>query len=366
MPDSLPAQPDIAWSKDLPSNGLGGISANAELVVIGGRDVLDRKDQFRCYSAATGELLWQVEYEAEGLLDYGNSPRAAPFIHETVVYLQGAFGTLKCVDLETGAEFWSVNLIDRFKSEVLTWGMCWSPLLVDGKLIVQPGSEQAALAALDPDTGETIWTVKGRRAAYSSPIVATFSGVRQIIAYDQTSLGGWDIESGKRLWTLKPENDNDFNVPTPIQVGEQLFVATENNGARLYQFDKQGLIVKKPVSHFEDLAPDTHSPIVVGDRVFGISNALFCLSSRDLSEVWIKEDDAYSQYGSIVGSDRRALVTTLDGQMILLDLTAKQYVELSRMKLSADENVEVHSHPAFVGKNAYIRVGKTLLKLKFD
>ena len=324
---------------------------------------MDRSDQFRCFRAADGELLWQVQYEAVGRLDYGNSPRATPLLYEGMVYLQSAFGMLKCIDLETGAEFWSVNLIDQFGGRVQTWGVCWSPLIVDGKLIVQPGGEKGAIAALDPDTGETLWATKGEVGAYSSPIVAEFSSVKQIIAYDKTTLGGWDIETGKRLWTLKPKEENDFNVPTPIQIKDRLFLVTENNGARLYEFDDKGKIKPEPASTFKDLAPDTHTPVVVGDRIFGVSEGLFCLSSKDLKQIWLSEDDLFRQYCAIVASEDLCLVITLDAQLLLLSAKSEKYELLGKMALT-EEGTEVHAHPAFVGKHMFVRVGKMLKKIK--
>ena len=35
----------------------------------------------------------------------------------------------------------------------------------------------------------------------------------------------WDPE-----WRLVPPRRNDFNVPTPVPVGDKLLVSTENNG----------------------------------------------------------------------------------------------------------------------------------------
>lgn len=37
-------------------------------------------------------------------------------------------------------------------------------------------------------------------------------------------------------------------MPTPIAVGDKLFVATENNGSRLYGFGPDGRISPKPVA----------------------------------------------------------------------------------------------------------------------
>jgi outer membrane protein assembly factor BamB len=335
-------------------------------VVLGMRDGTDRSDVFHCYAAKDGQLLWQVQYEAQGRLDYGNSPRATPLIKKDVVFLYGAFGDLRCVDLETGAVLWEKNVIDEFGSKVLTWGNCWSPILADGKLIVQPGAKDASIAALDPETGDVIWQTAGNPAAYSSPIIGNFSGTRQIICYDQTTLGGWDIKTGKRLWTLKPLEENDFNVPTPIQIGEKLFVTTENNGSRLFEFDKDGRIKSEAVAKFADLAPDTHTPVVVNDRIYGVSSDVFCLSATDLKQIWKAEDKLFEEYCAIVANQDRGLIITLSAELILFDARAEKFKQISRMNLSPVDRDEIYGHPAFVGKDAYFRVGNKLCKMSFS
>jgi len=46
LPDLLPGAAEFAWSVELPSDGIGGIAADDEVVVIGGRDSLDASDFF--------------------------------------------------------------------------------------------------------------------------------------------------------------------------------------------------------------------------------------------------------------------------------------------------------------------------------
>jgi hypothetical protein len=73
--------------------------------------------------------------------------------------------------------------------------------------------------------------------------------------------------TGQRLWTLQPEHRGDFNVPTPIVRGNHLWLTTENNGTRRYQFDETGKISPKPISANFDLASDTHTPVLAGSRI---------------------------------------------------------------------------------------------------
>ena len=126
-----------------------------------------------------------------------------------------------------------------------------------------------------------IWKTPGGPPGYGSLILGTFGGVRQIVGHDADSLGGWDPNTGQRLWTLVPEKKGDYNVPTPIDVFGRLLVATENNGTRLYNFSPNGQIRPVPVEQTHALAPDTSTPVVVDGLVFGCFHGLFCLDPND-------------------------------------------------------------------------------------
>jgi outer membrane protein assembly factor BamB/ABC-type phosphate/phosphonate transport system substrate-binding protein len=360
LPEKLPEKPKILWQKELTGAGLAGVAATKEVVIVVDRDPLDLSDIFRCLQADTGVQLWQLEYPAVGKLDYGNSPRATPLIHQGKVYLLGAFGDLHCVNLADGSVVWKKNLTRDFAAELPKWGYCASPLVVDEKLIVNPGAKEASLVALDCRTGKVAWQTPGLPAAYASFIVGRFGGRTQIVGYDAISLGGWDPQSGKRLWTLLPEEKGDFNVPTPIDVGGKLLVSSENNGTRLYEFDATGAIVSKPVASFRDLAPDSSTPVVIDGRVFGCDHELYCLDlSNGLKPLWAGKDRVYGDYASFIASRDRVLVTTSQGELLLVSATATQYTLISRQRV-CDAGAEVLSHPALVGDRLYVRDGTSV------
>ena len=244
LPAHLPSELEIVWQKPLTGPGLAGVAANQRYVVLADRDLNDLSDEFRCYSAAEGELLWTCSYPAPGRLDYGNTPRATPLIDGPRVYLHGAFGDLHCVELATGTILWSKNYaLDFGATAELPWGTCGSPLLAGGKLIINPGAPDASLVALDPQTGGTLWQTPGGEPAYGSFVAGELGGVQQVVGHDAKSLGGWDLSTGKQLWKLVPAVQEDFSVPTPVIVDGKLLVTSENNGTRVYEFDATGKIV---------------------------------------------------------------------------------------------------------------------------
>ncbi len=361
LPERLTGSPVILWSISTSGDGLAGVIATHELVFLADRDITNTKDIFRCLDAESGLELWTLEYDAPGELDYGSSPRAAPLFDGEFAYFQGAFGHLHCIDVGTGEIVWKKDYLTDFGAEIPVWGFCGSPLLVDEMLIVTAGGPDAFLVALDAKSGNVIWKSPGREPAYCSFICAMFGGRRQLIGYDKISLGGWDLETGERLWELIPPLDGEFNVPTPIPIGETLLVTTEVNGTRLYGFDEMGHIIQEPLAANTDLAPDSSTPVVVGDKLFGVFGEMYCLDLSDsLTTIWEDNDPEFRDYASLVATDDRVLVATTDGEIMLFDATADESSLLGRQQLFSDGS-EVHSHPALVGTRLFVRSMTTLV-----
>lgn len=362
MPDRLPKEIKPNWEVPLTSRGLGGLAATPDYVIVSDREVMDTLDVFKCLRAADGKEVWTHRYPAIGTLDFGSSPRATPLIHSGLVFLYGAFGHLSCLELSSGKVVWEMDTRDAFAAtDERAWGTCSSPLIADDKFIINPGGKDASLVALEPKTGKVIWKTPGKPASYGSFLSGKFGGLHQVIGFDADSMGGWDVATGKRLWRMTPDVNSKFNVATPVRYGDKLLVALENNGTKLFGFKTGGEIDPKPTAKHRDLSPDSHTPVIVGDRVFGIWNRLYCLDLMNgLKEVWDSDDRAFGQYGALVAVDNRVLAITLESELILFDPKANKFEPLGRVKILADE-AGLYSHPAFVGTRVYVRGSSSIV-----
>jgi hypothetical protein len=327
--------------------------------------VTDTRDAFVCVDAKTGASRWKHQYPAPGSFDYGNAPRATPVISGGRVWTQGASGHVHCLELATGNVVWQKNIAAEFGTPRLEWGLTGSPLLVDGKLIVQPGGRLANIVALEAETGSVLWKSDPGLPGHSSFILATLGGVKQVVGYDEASLGGWDVATGKRLWGIVPKVKGDFNVPTPLLVEDNLVVSTENNATRSYAISNAGLPSPSPTGQFKSLSPDSSSPVAMGERVYGLTDGLFCLEVKSgLKQAWIVEDDALIGYGSLIAcpSQRRVLILTLGARLLLVQDEGHSGRIVANVPL-AKEDSETHSHPAIVGDVLYVRIGPRLSAL---
>ena len=368
VPGRLPDKPKFIWRKKTNAQGVGGIAATDKYVIFSDKSKDETMDVWHCLSADNGKELWNVTYPAGKSLDYTSSARATPLIIDDKVYLLGALGDLYCAALDSGKIIWEFNILKKWGGKLGAWGFCGTPLAVDGKLILQTPSSDTALIAVNRNTGKQVWRGAGNGMSHGNLIVAEFNGCRQIIGYDSKSAGAWDIKTGKRLWTLVPPNDNDFNVPTPLQVGSFLLLTTENNSTRMYAFDKTGRIITEPTAVFDDLNPDICSPTLAGNVVWASCyTGMYCLDTdNNLRNIWHSDTDNFSDYTCIIAGKRHVLISIKSGKLALLParpLASDKPQILTVFKTDGDFEPEMWSFPALMKNRIYLRTDSEIAAL---
>ena len=353
LPETLPTHKAQRWRGTLFAEGVGGVAVADGVVVVGDRDLADERDVFHAFEASTGERLWMFDYPAAGHLDYGNSPRATPLLVAGYAYLLGAFGQLHCCHLRTGQLVWKRHIREEFQAtDELGWGVASSPLIVEGRLIINPGGPKAAVVALDPRTGKTLWQTAGQPAAFASFVYGELQGRRQLVGFDKLSCGGWDLVNGQRLWTYTAKVPGDFNVPTPLLLAEGVLLASENNGLRLLGFASPTPVV---AASFTRLKPDMHTPIATAGRIFAVHDGrIVCLEARSLQLLWSAFDRSLKGHVSMVAADDRVLLQTQQGELLIIDAQADELKILSRSHVFRRE-VSTYAHPAVAGDAIFVR-----------
>ena len=119
------------------------------------------------------------------------------------------------------------------------------------------------------------------------------------------------------------------------------------------------MIVPEPVATNRELAPDSHTPVAIAGRLFGVWGGLRCLNAATLKPLWTADDDAFNNYataiaGATSAGENRVLVVSKLGELLLIDAAADSYRLLSRQTIFEDDS-GVLSHPALVGRKLYLR-----------
>jgi outer membrane protein assembly factor BamB len=134
-----------------------------------------------------------------------------------VVYF-GSEG-LYCYDLD-GNLIWEKDLgaiyAGPYTDPEVEWGIASSPVIRDGKVIMQCDvTGEDFLALFDVKTGEEIWrTPRDEVSTWSTPAIYEQGGNTQIILNGYRHMGGYDFETGREIW--KMSGGGDAPVPTPV------------------------------------------------------------------------------------------------------------------------------------------------------
>ncbi|MEK6246801.1 MAG: PQQ-binding-like beta-propeller repeat protein, partial [Planctomycetales bacterium] len=254
-----------------------------------------------CYDVRTGQQLWIYRYKAFFSDEWGGEgPRATPTIFDDKVYNLGALGQLVCLDLATGSEKWTTNILTNKQGKEVTnvlWGMSGSPLVVGDRVIVNPGSEKGdGIAAYDRMTGKLVWrapTLLGfnkNMAGYSSPMSATIDGMKQIVIFSGAGLSGHDPASGARLWNFKWPQSMGTNIAQPLLLeGDRILISTGYGiGSALVQIrrDQTGWSAEQ-IWKSKGMKCKHTSPVLHGDYVYGLDEGILaCISIEDGEQQW--------------------------------------------------------------------------------
>ena len=189
-----------------------------------------------CLDKKTGDVLWeQISWEGVPAIKRhtkGSHCSSSPAVDaERVVAFYGTEG-LFCYDHD-GELLWSTDfgVLDAgyFLMPDAQWGFSSSPVLHDGKVIVQCDVQgQSFVSALDAATGKELWrTNREEVPTWSTPTVDVREGRSQVICNGWKHIGGYDLATGKELWKLV--GGGDIPVPTPI-VSHDLILITNAHG----------------------------------------------------------------------------------------------------------------------------------------
>jgi outer membrane protein assembly factor BamB len=180
----------------------------------------------------SGEILWE-QTAFKGLpkvkrhtkSTQANSSPATDGRHVVAVF--GSIGLMAAWDVD-GKPLWTqdIGVIDNgwFFDPTYQWGHSSSPIIHDGKVILQAdGQKNSYIAAYDVRTGKQIWkTDRDEISTWGTPTVFTASGKTRIVT-NGTTVRAYDPATGALTWQMGP--NSEITVGTPV-VGDGLVYVT--------------------------------------------------------------------------------------------------------------------------------------------
>lgn len=361
-PDSWPAQLTKRWEVAV---GLG----HASPVVSGNRVVVHTRQANRevvaAYDLASGTRLWQDGVDAPYTMNpaatgHGPGPKSTPAIAGGRVFTLGISGIFSAHDVATGKLLWRKPAPPAPPE----FGTATSPL-VDGTLVIAflGGQNAGALTAMDAATGTVRWTWTGDGPGYSSPILATFAGTRQVIVQSQNRLIGVAVSDGRLLWDVPLKTPYEQNSVTPLVAGDLVISAgldTPTTAFRITASRTTGWSAT-PAWRNEQLTMYMSTPAPSGPTLFGLSNRnrgmFFALDATTGKTLWTTKGRE-AENASIVRAGNYLLLATTNSELIVARADAARYAEVRRYVVA---DSATWAHPAFAGRTLLVKDVDTLV-----
>ncbi len=347
-PDSGPRR---VWQREVGA-GFAGVA------VAGGKVILFHRvgdlERVEALNAGSGEKLWQADYAADYVpsVTKDSGPRAVPIIHEGRVYVYGAKGGLRCLDLKTGAKIWGRDTFGDYNSKRASrgeppegyFGIGSGPIIEDNKIIVNVGgyTSGAGLVAFALDTGKTVWKSTNERASYSSPVAVTVNGVRHLIFATRLAVVSVNPANGKVRFRFPfGKTGATVTAANPVIIDEHLFVSASYEFGAV--FARIGAGNAETLWESDDILSSQYTTCIAHQgHLFGVHGrqdrglaSLRCFEPKTKKINWTEENFGYA---TLIKADNKLLIlstgfgnTSVD--LIMAELNTARFSILAKTQV---------------------------------
>ena len=319
--------------------------------------------------ATTGAQLWATPH-AEAYRDgRGDGPRGVPTVSDGTVYALGARGQLTALDAASGQIHWTINLLEPFGGRNISWGISESPLVLDDRILVSPGSRRVGFAAFDRENGELLWGKEGDEAGYASPLPVDLSGAPHVVYFSGERAAGVQAADGELLWSYRRASNRTANIATPILVSNrggvaEIFLSSDyGTGGALLELrsDGAGGVSAREKYFTRNMRAHHMTPVLHEGVLYGFSGSI--LSALDVGTGALFWRDRSIRKGSLTFADDRLYVFSERGEIALVEPSRAGYEERGRFGFpEADRSGEnTWSHPVIANGLLYLRDQEVLL-----
>jgi outer membrane protein assembly factor BamB len=316
--------------------------------------------------AATGKVLWDREVraveKAPSIHSKNSHASPTPIVQGDAVFVH--FGALGMARLATadGAIQWQNTELDYPPLH----GSGGSPVLHAGKLvIVCDGSRNPFVAAIDAQTGKTLWkrprSVEVRIShSFVTPAVMVVDGQAQVFAPGPGHLGIYALDDGLEIARVRAPGWSV--VPQPVFAHGLVIYNRDYDHPELMavKLGGTGDITESHVAwRLERGAPSTPSPLLVGDELYFVSDdgIASCIDVKTGTSYWMKRlGGNYS--ASPVLANGRILTLSETGQATWLAV-GKEFATLGTNELPG----RTFATPAFAQGAMYLRTDTAVYKI---
>jgi len=367
-PAAWPDKLQRAWRVEIGEGYSSPVVANGRVFVHGRRDP---EEIVAAVNLADGKGVWEQKYQAafkknQYAVEMAKGPNSTPLVIGNRLFTLGVTGILNAWDTATGKQLWTKDFSQSIDTSKLFCGTAASPLVANGRLVVQVGSDihGGKILGLDPATGATQWEWTGLGPGYASPVVIDTNGQSQIVALTEGSIVGVDAKSGKELWSVPFADEWHENISTPLWTGAQLIVSGTRQGTHAYTLAEQnGKWQATETWKNPDVAMYMSSPVFGDGLVYAHSSKkkgqFVALDAKTGAVRWSTEGRE-GEHASLLLTPRHVVFLTNGADLIVVKRAAPAFAVEHRYEVAESST---WSMPVLLGSNILVRDATGLILL---
>jgi outer membrane protein assembly factor BamB len=368
VPAVWPQSLQRAWRVEIGEGYSSPVVAGGRAFVHGRRDP---EEIVASINLADGKVLWEQKYQAafkknQYAVSMAKGPNATPLVAGNRLFTLGVTGVLNAWDTATGKLLWSKDFSSVIDTSQLFCGTAASPLLVNGRLVVQVGSDihGGQILALNPATGAMEWGWKGPGPGYASPVVIDMGASQQIVSMTEGSIVGLDGKTGKELWSVAFPDEWHENIATPLWTGTHLIVSGTRQGTHAYVLTKNAdkwqatEAWKNP-----DIAMYLSSPVFGDGLIYGHSSKkkgqFFAIDAKTGAVRWTTEGRE-GEHASVLLTPQHVVFLTNGADLIVVKRATPAFTVERRYEVA---ETSTFAMPVLLGSNILVRDATGLMLL---
>ena len=301
--------------------GGGGPQAEQKLLVL----AFDRK---------TGKTLWErtaiVTTPHEGFhQQYGSF--ASPSVLVDATHAIAFFGSrgVYCYTHD-GQPVWQKDFGIKMRMP-MAFGEGSSPALDGDKLVLLFDHQgDSFLVALDKNTGRELWrTPRPPGATWSSPLIVTVAGRKQVLVAATKFVAGYDLENGKLIWQTTGLGSNV--IPMPVVADGVAFAMSGHQSPNLLaiRLGREGELTGTGAILWQNQRGNSYtpSPVLFEGKLYLLTDngTVSCLDAKTGKPFYsqMRLPKSYSFKASPVAANGKLYLSTEDGDVVVLRMGEK-------------------------------------------
>ncbi|WP_372895233.1 PQQ-binding-like beta-propeller repeat protein [Stieleria sp.] len=356
LPEKLQGNLTLAWEKPHAPSYSGPVVFDGMLYTT---ETVDKTfEKVTAYHLSDGSVAWTAQWEGSMAVPFfaasnGDWIRATPACSADGLVVVGMRDVIVCLDPKTGAETWRVDCPKAMGTPLPMFGANCSPLIDGDAVYMQTGGATVKLSMND---GSVIWqtlenATSSSPGAFSSPIIATIAGKRQLLVQTRLELCGVDLETGQPLWKQPIQAFRGMNILTPLPIGDRVFTSAHSGTAQLFEIsrDSDKWTVREVWNQKQQAYMS--SPVLVDGRIYmHLKNERMTALDTQTGEATFTTRPI-GKYASLITDGNRILALTERGKLMLLDGSTPDYKLIDEMDVAQNS----WAHVAVAGDDVVVR-----------